>query len=338
MVKNLYIFSIGRLFRKHNNVYFKSKDGNKKALKIESLSSIYIMNKVSFTYNALKLLLDRNISIHFFYESKKKGISYYLGSLLPRKKFPSGIMTIKQVQHYLDEGKRCEIALELIDATRYNMIKAIEKYNNVQKEIELLKNFNPRSKFIESYRIKKNKNIGNVLRGIEGEIWDIFYTAIGKILKRYTFDKRTKRPPKNEINCLISFLNTLLYTHVLSEINKTHLDPTISFLHEPRSVRYSLALDFSENFKPIITFRTLIWLVNQDVIKDNHFVKGLEGILLNEKGKKIVIEHFEKRMDRTVKIKGYGRKSIRSFIRKQAYALEKAILEESKFKAFRFMQ
>ena len=335
-MKNVYIFSIGKLLRKHNNVYFKSKDGNKKALKIENLSNIYVMNKVSFTYNALKLLLDRNISIHFFYDSKKKGITYYLGSLLPRRKYPSGIMTIKQVLAYLDKNRRKDIALEIIDATRYNMIKVLEKHESARNEVEMLRNFNVHKRFEEVY--DENKDLGNVLRGIEGEVWDIFYNAISKVLKRFGFDKRTKRPPKNETNCLISFMNTLLYTHVLSEINKTHLDPTISFLHEPRTARYSLALDFSENFKPIITFRNLIRLINQDIIKENHFKKGLEGILLNEKGKKIVIEHFEKRLDKTIKIKGFGKRSLRFFIKKQAYNLERAILEDINFRAFRFVQ
>ena len=130
----------------------------------------------------------------------------------------------------------------------------------------------------------------------------------------------------------------ILYTYILSEIYKTHLDPTISFLHEPRTSRYSLALDFSENFKPLTTFRCLVWLINQNVIDDSHFVKGLNGVMLNEKGKKIVLENFRKRLNKTIKVKGYGKRTLGFFIRKQAYNLERSLLEGIGFKAFRFVQ
>ncbi len=76
-------------------------------------------------------------------------------------------------------------------------------------------------------------------------------------------NKRVKRPPDNPINALVSFGNTLLYTKTISSIYETHLNQTISFLHSPREGRFSLSLDISEAFKPIIVFKTIFDLVGK---------------------------------------------------------------------------
>ena len=84
------------------------------------------------------------------------------------------------------------------------------------------------------------------LMGIEGRIRKTYYKSFNEIFKnRFTFGKREKRPPKDPINALISFGNSIMYTNVLKEIYKTQLDPTISFLHEPSTKRFSLSLDIA---------------------------------------------------------------------------------------------
>ncbi|MDL0298323.1 CRISPR-associated endonuclease Cas1, partial [Clostridioides difficile] len=69
-------------------------------------------------------------------------------------------------------------------------------------------------------------------------------------------------PPKDPVNALMSFGNSIMYTNVLSEIYKTQLDPTISFLHEPSTKRFSLSLDIAEIFKPIIIDTIIFSLIN----------------------------------------------------------------------------
>lgn len=331
-MKNLYILSIGKIYRKQNNLYFKPKDKEPKPIPIENLNNIFILNKVSFSFQAIKMLLDREICVHLFYISENKGIFYFLGSILPKQKNISGIIHLRQAKYFFDNEKRKEIALEIVDSVRYNCIKILEKYEESKEFANKLRSFNVFSMYEAN---KKSSFDFDLIRGIEGNIWNIFYEGIDKILKYYKIEKREKRPPKNEANSIISFCNSLLYSIVLSEIYKTHLDPTISFLHEPRERRFSLALDLSEPFKPIVTFRILIYLVNNSIINQNHFIRGLEGILLNEFGRKIVIEEFEKKINEPIKIKGLGKFSLQTFIRKQAYNLERAIIEDVKFNAFK---
>ena len=330
-MKNIYILSIGKLVRKHNNLYFITKDKKKKPVAIENISNIFVLNRVSITYSAIKLLMDKRILAHFFYENPKRGIFYYLGTLFPRQVTKSGEILLKQVESYKNIERRCEISLELIDAIRYNCVKVLEKYSI--EEVKVLRRINVQKEFEES--LADWKDALNIVRGLESKIWQVFYQGLDKVLKTYKLERRTRRPPKNEANAIVNFLNMILYSITLSEIYKTHLDPTISFLHEVRERRFSLALDLSEPFKPIITFRILIWLVNQGIIKDTHFVKGLGGILLNEFGKRVVLKELNERLKQTIKLKDRGRKSLRYLIRAQAYNLEKALVDDRKFKAFR---
>jgi len=335
-MRNIYILSIGKIYRKSNNLYFIDKDKNKRVIPIEGINAMYIMNKVSLTSNAIQMILNKGVPVHFFKEDSKTGIFYYLGSLLPKQRKPSGKVHIEQVKAYLNVEKRSEIALEIVDAMRYNMVKVIEKYREVYDYTKTLRNLDVRKEFEQ--KITDWKDAINVIRGIESNIWVIFYEALDKVLKTYKLERRTKRPPKNEANTILSFSNALLYATVLNEIYKTHLDPTIGFLHEPyEKGRFSLALDLAEPFKPIISCRILIWLINQGIIKPEHFKKDLMGVMLNENGRRVVIKEFEKRIKETIKIKGRGRKSMLTFIRKQAYNLERALVEDTKFKAFRLV-
>ena len=87
--------------------------------------------------------------------------------------------------------------------------------------------------------------------GIEGRIRNIYYKSYNLFLKDgFHMNGREKRPPNNPINALISFGNSLMYTAVLGQIYRTQLDPSISYLHEPSTRRFSLSLDLAEIFKP----------------------------------------------------------------------------------------
>lgn len=94
--------------------------------------------------------------------------------------------------------------------------------------------------------------------GIEGNIRRHYYATWNVIIdQEIEFDKRVMHPPDNMINSLISFVNSLIYSKVLSEVYHTQLNPTISYLHEPGVRRFSLCLDVAEIFKPLIGDRLL---------------------------------------------------------------------------------
>ena len=103
------------------------------------------------------------------------------------------------------------------------------------------------------------------LMGLEGMIRQTYYDAFNLILNDYEMGGRSKQPPRNEVNALISFGNMMCYTMCLRAIHQTQLNPTISFLHTPGERRYSLALDVAEVFKPVIIDRVIFKVLNKTI-------------------------------------------------------------------------
>lgn len=124
---------------------------------------------------------------------------------------------------------------------------------------------------------------------VEGRIRAHYYEKMDLILPDgYKMEGRSRRPPENMINALISFGNSLIYSTVLTEIYNTQLNPTISYLHEPSERRYSLALDLSEIFKPILVDRLIFYLINKKMLQEKDFERDLNYCLLNDQGRKKV--------------------------------------------------
>ena len=177
----------------------------------------------------------------------------------------------------------------------------------------------------------------NILRGIEGKIRETYYQCWKHILPQwFEFNKRIRRPPDNEINSLISFGNSMLYTVCLGEIYRTQLSPTIAYLHEPGARRFSLALDLSEVFKPLIVDRTIFRLVNTGQLKPEHFDKSLDGCFLSEDGRKLFLTAFEEKLGSTIRHRQLGRHvSYRHLIRLECYRLIRDLTGIETYRAFR---
>ena len=149
-----------------------------------------------------------------------------------------------------------------------------------------------------------------------------YYQAWRHILAgEWAFDRRVRRPPDNEVNALISFGNSVLYTACLSEIYRTQLTPTISYLHEPGARRFSLALDLSEIFKPLLVDRAIFRLLNTGQLKPAHFDRRLDGCYLTDAGKRLFLGAGGA-LGTTIKHRRLGRHvSYRHLIRLECYKL-----------------
>ena len=112
---------------------------------------------------------------------------------------------------------------------------------------------------------------------------------------------RSKQPPRNEVNALISFGNMMCYTMCLRAIHQTQLNPTISFLHTPGERRYSLALDVAEVFKPVIIDRVIFKVLNKKEIQEKNFDWKLNKCLLIHTCKKIFLKSIEDKLVETIK-------------------------------------
>lgn len=172
---------------------------------------------------------------------------------------------------------------------------------------------------------------------LEGNIRDHYYQAFDEIVGNpdFAFQVRSRRPPKNFLNTLISFGNSLMYTICLSEIYKTHLDPRIGYLHATNFRRFTLNLDVAEIFKPIIVDRLIFTLLGKKMIAKDDFDRYTEGIMLKEKAKKCFVENLDEKLKTTINHRDIGRPvSYRRLIRLELYKLEKHLMGEKEYRAF----
>mgnify|MGYP003286281843 FL=1 len=321
-MEKYYIFSNGELKRKDNNIYF-----NDRALKIEMTSDIYLFGEVTLNTKCLNFLGQNKKAVHFF-----NYYGFYTGSFYPKESNVSGKLLVKQVEYFQNKEKRIELAREIIKSASDNIFRNIRYYNGRGKD---LKN---EMEIIKSYQLELNKaqDVSEIM-GIEGNIRKVYYSTWSKIINQEVdFEKRVKRPPDNMINTLISFINTLIYTTCLSEIYKTQLNPTISYLHSPGDRRFSLCLDITEIFKPLIVDRMIFSLLNKNMITEDDFAKESNFYYLKDKGRKKILEEYDKKLKQTITHKELKREvSYQTLIKLECYKLIKHLLNDKKFEGFK---
>jgi CRISPR-associated protein Cas1 len=128
----------------------------------------------------------------------------------------------------------------------------------------------------------------------------------------------------------------LCYSECLRAIQQTQLNPTISFLHEPGERRYSLSLDISEIFKPLLVDRVIFKVLNKKELQESDFDHKLNKVVLKEKGKKKFIQAFEDRMLETIKHRSLNRNvSYKHLIKLECYKLQKQLLHLEEYKPFK---
>ena len=211
------------------------------------------------------------------------------------------------------------------------MIKNLKYYDNRGKELtEIIQR-------IENYAGNiTSASAVDELMGLEGNIRQTYYEGFDVILNDFEMGNRTKQPPQNEVNALISFGNMMCYSQCLRAIHQTQLNPTISYLHTPGERRYSLSLDISEIFKPILVDRVIFKVLNKKEIQEKHFDKKLNKCILNQAGKKIFVQAFEERLTETIQHRTLNRKvSYRHLIKLECYKLSKHLLGMEEYKPFK---
>lgn len=327
MGETFYILKDGDLKRKDNNIVITSFEGAIKNLKAEVTDEIYLFGETSLNTKLLNFVAQKGIIIHIF-----NYYGFYSGSFYPRESNISGYLLVKQVNSYEDNEKRLNIAKEILKAASYNIYRNLRYYNG--RGIELQVPMNNINALIN--KLEYGETINEIM-GIEGNIRKTYYSTWNDIVKQeINFEKRVKRPPDNMINTLISFINSLIYTTTLSEIYKTQLNPTISFLHEPGTKRFSLSLDISEIFKPLIGDRMIFSMLNKNQITEDDFERESNFLYLKETGKRKILMEYDKRLKNTIAHKDLGRDvSYRYLIRLECYKLIKHIIGEKDYMGFK---
>ncbi len=332
MKKTYYLFNPGRLSRRENTLKFTPVDEQgieqkPRFLPVEGVEDLYVFGSLDANSSLYNFLGKHEIGVHFFdyYEN-------YTGSFMPKDGLLAGSVLLAQAACFKSKAKRVELATKMIDGASFNILKNLRYYNNRGKELQSYIDV------IEDFRknVVSAKDIDELM-GIEGNIRNIYYESFDHIIPDdFQMDGRSKRPPKNEVNALISFGNMMCYSQCLRAIHQTQLNPTISYLHSPGERRYSLALDLAEIFKPLLVDRTIFKALNKKEIQHKDFDKKLNNIRLKESGRKKFIQSFEDRLNETIHHRKLKRQvSYKHLIRLECYKLVKHIMNLEIYEPFK---
>lgn len=145
----------------------------------------------------------------------------------------------------------------------------------------------------------------DAVRGIEGEAGAAYFGVFDKLIRveddTFVFSGRSRRPPLDAVNCLLSFIYTLLAHDVRSALEAVGLDPQVGFLHRDRPGRPSLALDVMEEFRPWLADRLVLSLINRRQMKPGDFKRGgTGGVVLADDARKEVLVAWQKRKQEEV--------------------------------------
>jgi CRISP-associated protein Cas1 len=227
-----------------------------------------------------------------------------------------------------------KLACAMVTGKISNCAEVLARHNRNHAEGSLQ---NEISQLIGASQKARNGRALETLRGIEGTAAAIYFQGFARMLRRnFNFQKRTRRPPADPVNSLLSFAYTLLYNEAISACAISGFDSYIGFLHAIHYGRCSLALDLMEEFRPLIADRLALNLVNLEVIKANDFHKEEDkGFYLNDEARKRFLREYERMVTAEFAHKQTNERiSLRRALYGQAMVLQKAILHGSDYKPF----
>lgn len=348
MPRTYYLFTHGRLRRSQNTLFFdKGEDvrtpddspddtglpsgvltGSKHVLPIETVSALYLFGEIDLNSKVISFLGKHHVPAFFF-----DYYGHYAASLQPREAVVSGRLKVAQVRHYLRKEKRLALARAFIEAAFFNLRRNLLYFQGRVSEREPLQDA---LAVLEAER-QTLSDVSTVeqLMGAEGRARHAYYGAWPALLgpevsQRFPFEKRSRRPPNNALNAMISFGNSLCYAVCLKAIFRTALDPSIAYLHEPGDRRFSLSLDLAEVFKPLLVDRLILRVLKTGQIKPEHFEPYMNGVFLKDTGRRIFVEAWEERLQKTIKHRTLNRSvSYEHLVRLEAFKLIRHLTDKN---------
>lgn len=207
-----------------------------------------------------------------------------------------------------------EIAKNMITGKLYNSRWVLERtVRDHALRIDKDK-FKRKSEFLQSSIAKAiNADDMDELRGIEGEAASVYFSVFDDMIlqqkEEFHFTTRSKRPPLDRVNAMISFAYSLTTSMCASALESVGLDSYVGFMHTDRPGRRSLALDLVEEFRALMCDRFVLMLINKRMISTKDFEQREDGaVLLNDNGRKLFITAWQNRKNDEIKHPFLGEK------------------------------
>lgn len=298
--------------------------------RLPNTSQVAIFGNVSVTTPVLRALLEHEIPLCIFTYS-----GWFLGRTVGHG---SNNIELKMAQYRAstDASASLAIARAMIRAKILNQRTILRRNSPTKSPVTLTE-----------LRVLANKaaqaETAETLLGLEGTAARIYFRELPALVRvpiiadAFSQEGRNRRPPKDPLNSVLSFLYALLVKETTLALSVAGLEPMIGFFHKPRFGRPGLALDLMEEFRPLIADSTALTVFNTGVIAEGDFVRGNGSCALRPNARRSLIEAYERRMDAPITHPIFGyRITYRRLLELQARLLGRHLLGElASYPAFR---
>lgn len=277
------------------NVVIKKDERTSTRLPLHNIENVVCFNWQGASPALMGACAERNIGMTFLAPSGR-----FLARVTGRVK-GNVLLRRKQFQVAENEAQSVPIAASFLMGKIYNCRKVIERAIRDHTMLVNVEALTSASNFMKQ-TLKALQSCASIdnLMGFEGSAAKIYFGVFEQLILQqkedFPFKERTRRPPLDNMNSLLSFLYTLLTNEVTSALETVGLDPYVGFLHQDRPGRPSLALDLMEELRPVFADRLALSLVNRKQITGKGFVrKESGGILMDDETRKAVLVAWQER-------------------------------------------
>jgi len=296
LLNTLFVTTQGAYLSKEGETVVVKIDGEVNLrLPVHTLGGIVCFGQVSCSPYLMGFCAENGVAISFLTEN---------GSFLAKVQGPvSGNVLLRREQYRQadDMKSSAEIAKSVLTGKIANCRTVLQRLlRDHSEKIDIDAITSASQKLSNAMRRLQAESSLDVLRGIEGESADAYFEVFDHLITSqkcdFTFCNRNRRPPLDGVNCLLSFIYTILMHDVRSSLESVGLDPAVGFLHRDRPGRYSLALDMMEEFRPYIADRLALSLINLCQVQGKGFKKKESGaVWMDDETRKTVLVAYQKR-------------------------------------------
>ena len=271
-------------------------DTRKLSIPIHHLESVCVFGASSISPPAMDLCWEHGVAINFLSENG------YLQARVTGVADTSVTLRRAQFRVADDPVRSAAIARQIvagkIQNSRNSLLRGGRETDDTAEQRQLTDAADALARQLSD--LAKTNPPLDQLRGIEGMAAQTYFSVFGLLLKQqrddFAFTTRSRRPPLDRINCMVSFLYALVRHDCIAALTSIGLDPFVGFLHADRPNRPSLALDLMEEFRPWLADRLAVTLINRQQIQRDHFVLREGGAVeFTDTGRKLVIKTYQER-------------------------------------------
>lgn len=290
---------------------YLTKDGDNIVVRVKEkdlfrIPAINIEGIITFGYMGaspalMRMCADRSIGLSFLTPD---------GKFQGRLSGPvAGNVLLRRTQYRMadDKLRSLQISQIIIAGKIANSRAIIDRFkrDHVSSDDQMALFLSVSEKLKRSKRLALEADSSDILRGIEGDAANSYFALFSQMIiaqaDGFTFNGRSRRPPKDKVNALLSFVYTLLAHEVQSALESVGLDPYVGFLHTDRPGRAGLALDMMEELRAYLADRLVLSLINRKQISDKGFVEhGDNGVVMSDDVRKEVLLSWQKRKKETI--------------------------------------